>query len=129
MAWNQPTKLTAAESARLYNALSSFYAALQADSSLEVPTGYRELLAVCLSCVDRGLVWGEAELVIVKWTLETLLDNLEEDEWDEHLERAYMRLFGVWRGTPWFTKKKGLSLPTDFPSLPPDEIDASSEFS
>lgn len=114
--------LSPKESRYLYGMLKYFYAGLKhldkpiGGMSEEDFTRYKFLLAGIISMLESSVTLDNEEVHLIKWTMEFMLDAVPEGEWDEHLEKAYFRLFNLWYlDPPYFTKRDGLELPEDFP--------------
>ncbi len=103
MAW--PIMLTARQSARLIEALGEYRDWTDSDET-------RWGLSVVLSMMERGVTLGKPEMLLVQAVVQEWLEQLGPDEWDEHLEQAFYKLYGAWPiEPPWFVKKKNLPWP------------------
>ena len=105
MAW--PIRLTPAMSDRLIEALTQYR-----DWTQVVET--RAMLSVTLSMMERGVTLDKPEMLLVQAVIEDWLAQLDPDEYDEQLERAYYKLYGAWPvDPPWFVKAHGLPWPLE----------------
>lgn len=70
------------------------------------------MVAIVASMMERGLTLDIPEQKLVQGVLEEWLSMMDESEWDEHLEKAYFKLYGEWPvEPPWFVKKHNMKWP------------------
>lgn len=100
MAW--PVFLTKRQSSAIRAALGTYCELVRGTE-----TGWA--LAVVLSMMDRGIALDVAEQRLVRSVLDEVFSMQDDEAYDEHLESAYFKLYGVWPVEPqWFIKRDGL---------------------
>lgn len=108
MAW--PITLTKPQSSRLFEAVELFHR--EAVNTPTVPRPFVLQLSIILSMMDRGLSLDKPEMLVLRWVLDMLFSQMDDAEYDEHLECAYQKLYDAWPvEPPYFVKRDNLSWP------------------